>query len=246
MLLVSWRLVRPVLCCSCLLCPEGPTMNMAVTDALAVSPSVFGTGLPSPPPPTPPTQARHIGGAVNYMAVTDALAVSPSVFGAGLAADDLILTLYFTTIYTLAKSIPPDLPSAAMAVRAETGGSETHAAATASAGGAEAPASPFAAPSSQAGQPGSTGGHGGGIEMKPIHVSGLRGQVAALGPDALVNVEWCGVLRSSVELRELQPPCAFLSFGPSFYCCGRSALPPNPFPPFSPQSSIRCSRASPP
>ena len=42
------------------------------------------------------------------MAVTEALSVSPSVFGAGLAADDLILTLYFTTIYALAKSIPPE------------------------------------------------------------------------------------------------------------------------------------------
>ena len=47
-------------------------------------------------------------GAVNYMAVTEALDVTPSVFGAGLAADDLILTLYFTTIYALAKAIPPD------------------------------------------------------------------------------------------------------------------------------------------
>ncbi|KAG2425993.1 hypothetical protein HXX76_013364 [Chlamydomonas incerta] len=52
--------------------------------------------------------ARHIGGAVNYMAVSEALDVSPSVFGAGLAADDLILTLYFVTIYYLARRIPPD------------------------------------------------------------------------------------------------------------------------------------------
>ena len=36
--------------------------------------------------------------------------MSPSVFGAGLAADDLILTLYFTLIYSLAKAIPPDAP----------------------------------------------------------------------------------------------------------------------------------------
>lgn len=64
------------------------------------------------------------------MAVTDALAVSPSVFGAGLAADDLILTLYFTTIYTLAKSIPPDVPPAT-AERVELGSSETHVAAAA-------------------------------------------------------------------------------------------------------------------
>ena len=42
------------------------------------------------------------------MAVSDSLSISPSVFGAGLAADDLILTLYFTAIYALAKNIPPD------------------------------------------------------------------------------------------------------------------------------------------
>lgn len=53
--------------------------------------------------------ARHIGGAVNYMAVSESLSIAPSTFGAGLAADDLILTLYFTTIYTLAKAIPPEL-----------------------------------------------------------------------------------------------------------------------------------------
>ncbi|GLI59685.1 hypothetical protein VaNZ11_001627 [Volvox africanus] len=52
--------------------------------------------------------ARHIGGAVNYMAVSEALSISPSTFGAGLAADDLILTLYFVSIYYLARNIPPD------------------------------------------------------------------------------------------------------------------------------------------
>ena len=52
--------------------------------------------------------ARHIGGAVNYMAVSESLSLDASTFGAGLAADDLILTLYFTTLYALAKTIPPD------------------------------------------------------------------------------------------------------------------------------------------
>mgnify|MGYP001810572800 FL=1 len=42
------------------------------------------------------------------MAVSEALSISPSTFGAGLAADDLILTLYFTALYSLAKHIPPD------------------------------------------------------------------------------------------------------------------------------------------
>lgn len=57
--------------------------------------------------------ARHIGGAVNYMAVSETLSISPSTFGAGLAADDLILTLYFVAIYTLAKAVPPDAGQAA-------------------------------------------------------------------------------------------------------------------------------------
>jgi len=52
--------------------------------------------------------ARHIGGAVNYIAVSEALSIPPSTFGAGLAADDLILTLYFTALYSLAKHIPPE------------------------------------------------------------------------------------------------------------------------------------------
>ncbi|KIY99914.1 hypothetical protein MNEG_8047 [Monoraphidium neglectum] len=82
--------------------------------------------------------ARHIGGAVNYMAVSEALSITPSTFGAGLAADDLILTLYFTALYSLAKNIPPD---------AGDGGS-----APAGAGGAGAAG------------PGSGGGHGGGAE----------------------------------------------------------------------------------
>lgn len=56
--------------------------------------------------------ARHIGGAVNYMAVSETLSIPPSVFGAGLAADDLILTIYFAALYTLAKSVPPDSASA--------------------------------------------------------------------------------------------------------------------------------------
>jgi hypothetical protein len=46
--------------------------------------------------------------AVNYMAVSETLTISPSVFGAGLAADDLILTLYFTSLYALARNIPPE------------------------------------------------------------------------------------------------------------------------------------------
>ena len=194
------------LCCLPLSCTahsaQGPTQAVYSSPAWTpphADPPMLIEVLPLIPY-HPSMQARHIGGAVNYMAVTDALAVSPSVFGAGLAADDLILTLYFTTIYTLAKSIPPDPPSAAMTARAETGGSETDAAA-AEASSSSGTSNGGAAPSDQAGRSGSTGGHGGGIETKPIHVSGLRGQVAALGPDALVSLEWFGVLLSSVELR---------------------------------------------
>eukprot|EP00798_Chlamydomonas_sp_ICE-L_P030420 gene30420-35425_t len=58
--------------------------------------------------------ARHIGGAVNYMAVADSNHLSASVFGAGLAADDLILTIYFTSIFSLAKSILSDKEKASL------------------------------------------------------------------------------------------------------------------------------------
>ncbi|GBG00384.1 hypothetical protein Rsub_13136 [Raphidocelis subcapitata] len=58
--------------------------------------------------------ARHIGGAVNYMAVSEALSISPSTFGAGLAADDLILTLYFTALYSLARGVPAETGDAAV------------------------------------------------------------------------------------------------------------------------------------
>jgi hypothetical protein len=89
------------------------------------------------------------------MAVSEALSITPSTFGAGLAADDLILTLYFTALYSLAKNIPPD---------AGDGGS-----APAGAGGAGAAG------------PGSGGGHGGGAE-RVINVSTLwaRGSWLAL------------------------------------------------------------------
>lgn len=46
--------------------------------------------------------------AVNYVAVTEALGASPSIVAAGLAADNLICALYFTSIFALASSIPPD------------------------------------------------------------------------------------------------------------------------------------------
>lgn len=49
--------------------------------------------------------------AVNYVAVTEALGASPSIVAAGLAADNLICAIYFTTLFALASSIPPDPPS---------------------------------------------------------------------------------------------------------------------------------------
>ncbi|PRW59633.1 putative membrane -like [Chlorella sorokiniana] len=55
--------------------------------------------------------ARHIGGSVNYVAVSEALSLSPSARMAGLAADDLIVSAYFLTLYALAKRVPPDAPS---------------------------------------------------------------------------------------------------------------------------------------
>ena len=48
--------------------------------------------------------ARHIGGSINYVAVTDILGVSAGARMAGLAADDVIVTLYFIALYSLAKA----------------------------------------------------------------------------------------------------------------------------------------------
>lgn len=52
--------------------------------------------------------ARHIGGSVNYVAVSEALNVSPAPRMAGLAADDVIVSLYFVVLYSLARKTPPD------------------------------------------------------------------------------------------------------------------------------------------
>ena len=52
--------------------------------------------------------ARHVGGAVNYVAVAEALEVSPSVVASGLAADNLLCALYFSTLFWLARDLPPD------------------------------------------------------------------------------------------------------------------------------------------
>jgi len=56
--------------------------------------------------------ARHIGGAVNYVAVADATGMSASVQSAGLAADNLVCAVYFTTLFYLARTIPPDTAAA--------------------------------------------------------------------------------------------------------------------------------------
>lgn len=47
--------------------------------------------------------ARHIGGSINYVAVTELLGVTAGARMAGLAADDVIVTLYFVVLYSLAK-----------------------------------------------------------------------------------------------------------------------------------------------
>lgn len=113
--------------------------------------------------------ARHIGGAVNYMAVSEALSISPSTFGAGLAADDLILTVYFTVLYSLAKNIPPDSAGA--------GGEDSQQGGTAagSQGGAPGAAAVPAATAAAAG--GVASGHGGGGE-RVIHVPSGMAAVA--------------------------------------------------------------------
>jgi len=49
--------------------------------------------------------ARHIGGSINYVAVTELLGVSAGARMAGLAADDVIVTLYFIALYSLARKV---------------------------------------------------------------------------------------------------------------------------------------------
>jgi len=107
--------------------------------------------------------ARHIGGAVNYMAICETLKVDPSIFGAGLAADDLILVLYFTTIYALARDIPPD---AAAAAAGEEAGASGGASTSGSGSGAAAAA---AKPS----------GHGGGGRTVTVQEGSLALALAA-------------------------------------------------------------------
>lgn len=51
--------------------------------------------------------ARHIGGSINYVAVTEFLGVSAGARMAGLAADDVIVTLYFIALYSLARHVGP-------------------------------------------------------------------------------------------------------------------------------------------
>ncbi|KAF6253824.1 hypothetical protein COO60DRAFT_1273492 [Scenedesmus sp. NREL 46B-D3] len=115
--------------------------------------------------------ARHIGGAVNYMAVAEALSISPSTFGAGLAADDLILTLYFITIYSLAKRIPPEAAPAQQQAQPADGQQQP---------AATLPPPPAAASSS------SSGGHG-GVGGRNINVyaammaAGLSSAICYLG-----------------------------------------------------------------
>lgn len=47
--------------------------------------------------------ARHIGGSINYVAVTELLGVGPDARMSALAADDVIVTLYFLALYSVAK-----------------------------------------------------------------------------------------------------------------------------------------------
>ena len=55
---------------------------------------------PPPPPPHPPWPALP--------QVSEALSLSPSARMAGLAADDLIVSVYFLTLYALARQVPPE------------------------------------------------------------------------------------------------------------------------------------------
>ncbi|EFJ49253.1 hypothetical protein VOLCADRAFT_120770 [Volvox carteri f. nagariensis] len=116
--------------------------------------------------------ARHIGGAVNYMAVSEALSLSPSTFGAGLAADDLILTIYFVTIYYLARNIPPDAAAAAATGAGTGAGAGAMAATTTTTTTAAEQQQPRPAPAEETGAISgpSAGGHGGAGSGKVITV----------------------------------------------------------------------------
>ena len=46
--------------------------------------------------------ARHIGGSINYVAVTELLGVGADARMSALAADDVIVTLYFLALYSIA------------------------------------------------------------------------------------------------------------------------------------------------
>ena len=46
--------------------------------------------------------ARHIGGSINYVAVTELLGVGADARMSALAADDVIVTLYFVALYSIA------------------------------------------------------------------------------------------------------------------------------------------------
>lgn len=52
--------------------------------------------------------ARHIGGAINFVAVAAVTGIDGVMVSAALAADNLICALYFTSLYALARNIPPD------------------------------------------------------------------------------------------------------------------------------------------
>lgn len=120
---------------------------------------------------------------------------STSVFalaGAGLAADDLILTLYFTTIYAMASRIPPDdAPAAATATAAAaappTATAATPSTAQAAAAAAAESASDHTLPGATAPQPDNlagqvSGGHGGG----PKRVIGVLEGLTAVSLSALI------------------------------------------------------------
>lgn len=52
--------------------------------------------------------ARHIGGSVNFFAVSEVLGLSPDARMAALAADDVIVSIYFIAIYSLARKFKPE------------------------------------------------------------------------------------------------------------------------------------------
>jgi len=68
--------------------------------------------------------SRHIGGAINYVAVSDVLQAPAATITAGIAADNLVVAVFFITLFAIANKTPCDAtpPASAAAPTSESNG----------------------------------------------------------------------------------------------------------------------------